>query len=196
MYCHYCGTQIPDGARFCINCGASQESAPVPPTEQTYTEKEHVVDEVSSKKKGRFGRAFIWGILLLLIVGAVYVLYSPAWRELYIIDTLSVSTSNPFIDISNDEELLNDTFGKAYLVKNQEDVYTIVSFKTDTMFIVDELIENMEEMGDASFSTNGSYARIVFDASEYSENVKITFRSVSLGERLQFLKLMYLVTRS
>ena len=34
MFCTNCGTQLPDGSRFCSNCGAPQAAAPAQPTYQ------------------------------------------------------------------------------------------------------------------------------------------------------------------
>lgn len=34
MFCIYCGTQLPEGANFCYNCGKKQEIAPTPPAQQ------------------------------------------------------------------------------------------------------------------------------------------------------------------
>lgn len=59
MYCKYCGTNLPDTARFCSECGAMVEKDYTPPdtsdeivseamaTEDTYEERDGIADDTS-----------------------------------------------------------------------------------------------------------------------------------------------------
>lgn len=65
MFCHQCGTKLPDGAAFCSNCGAAQTlSSTNPPSEKTPKSKE------TSQRKG-----ILAAVLGIVVIAAVIILF-------------------------------------------------------------------------------------------------------------------------
>lgn len=52
MYCNQCGKEIPDGSQFCIHCGASMNTAPIPSKPQ---------------KKSSLGKRIMWGLVAVVV---------------------------------------------------------------------------------------------------------------------------------
>ena len=78
MYCKYCGTKLPDEARFCAGCGK-----PVEPAGQSGEEKGKREDKVKSEKKWRG----VGPLILLLCVFPLWSLFQNVlWRYVYNID--------------------------------------------------------------------------------------------------------------
>lgn len=48
MFCSQCGTQLKEGAFFCTNCGAKQETAQVPPVQSVETDLDKTVGAFST----------------------------------------------------------------------------------------------------------------------------------------------------
>lgn len=74
MFCQNCGTELPNGSKFCNRCGAS--IAEVQPTEKTVEKKE---EQTQNKAVGFIMRAplFISGIVMALLSWPI-----SAWFEL------------------------------------------------------------------------------------------------------------------
>src|SRR6266496_3867105 len=94
MFCGICGQQVPDGARFCQNCGRQPISPIVPPHSST-----QLTQDVSSKKRTALKTAglvvafMFLGLFVLIIWATTPQSESP--QESATQPTLSAQPSQP-----------------------------------------------------------------------------------------------------
>lgn len=77
MYCSKCGTQLPDGANFCNNCGASVSSSTIPKVSTVEKPEDKSYNKVISFVKN--APLFISGLIMSLLTWPIYL-----WFELKI----------------------------------------------------------------------------------------------------------------
>lgn len=100
-YCGNCGTEIPEGARFCLNCGQSFEHV----DSIHNSKKEHKVN-----KKSLYALAVVFGILLLIIAGAMYYAdytdrrEARLAREKFVADSLEAARQDSLVQIEKREK--------------------------------------------------------------------------------------------
>ncbi len=100
-YCGNCGTEIPEGARFCLNCGQSFE-----PVDSIHNSKK----EHKENKKSLYALAVILGILLLIIAGAMYYAdytdrkEARIAREKFVADSLETARQDSLVQLNKERE--------------------------------------------------------------------------------------------
>ena len=195
MHCHNCGAQIPDESKFCNKCGASI----IPPKKKNEgavivkphkREQQKKAPQKGDSASGCFTRLLGTILLLAIIVGAVYLLFHPKWRELYIYEKTTVTSNNPFVNTDGDYADWSEDFSNSYMIKS--DGYTIINYEKDRIITDGDIKNNLAGTASANFTSNGSYARIEIKAINFDETITIIFRSVTFKERIEFFRFFFL----
>lgn len=122
--CTKCGTDIPDGAAFCPNCGVPKASVQQTPPPQQYQSNQNVGgNSMEDMAKTLFSRKFLiigltLGVLLLIIASFMIEFTEPAvWEDNHVehfaavLRTISYSGMGLLLICVG---LLNETFNKYY----------------------------------------------------------------------------------
>lgn len=195
MYCNNCGSKIPDGAKFCNECGASIET-PKKKNNDSVVVKPHKKEQQKpdppkgNSASGCLTRLLGTILLLAVIVGIAYFLFYPKWRELYIYEKTTVTSDSPFVDTDSDYAEWSEDFCNSYLIKDNG--YNVLSYEKDRSISDKDMKNALAGVASVSFSSNGSYARIEIKAVDFDETIMITYRSVNLKERIAFLRYFFL----
>ena len=196
MYCNKCGAEIPDGSIFCNECGANTATLKKRSSDTFVVKPKKRKQAKATPKKdigasGCLTRALGMVLVLIIVVGIAYLLFHPQWRELYIYEKTAVTSNSLFVDSESDYANWSEDFCNSYLIKNDRG-YSILDYEKDRSLSARDMKSSLAGTASVTFSSNGSYAHIEIKAIDFDETINITFRSVNLKERLEFLRMFFL----
>ena len=201
MYCSNCGIQIPEGSKFCPECGV-RLSPLVDFNQNEYEENGNKADYYEDdryeaaetrrgssrnvvKKKPKRRRLLKFLIVILCLIAA-FLLYDS--RELYIYSTFTVRSTEKLT--KKDHQDFKELFeGRYLLFKDGE--YTAFDPLTGLGFTDTSVKEFEEDIGQFEFSTSGNYAYIEISFSSSNDRILVSFVKPTLKERIYFISKYY-----
>ena len=128
MYCWKCGAQLPDGAKFCTECGADQRRAPQPVqsnVSQTQTQTTTAAAAAKPKKKANWLKRILIMLLAIAIGRGVGYLAGTGMANLVNHNNSSSSTGNTTISTPADLITMKKVLyeGESEGIQNYEVVY-------------------------------------------------------------------------
>ena len=182
MYCNNCGKQIPEGSKFCPECG-SRITSPVVENQGQYEEEDRSYSSSRNIEKKKPKRRRLLKILfVILCLFAAILLY--VTRGLYIYSTITYKSTDKLT--KQDQKEFEELFqGKYMLCLNDE--YIVIDPLDGLGFSDTSIKEHEEDLGKYEFSISGNYAYIEITFSTSKDYIIVSFIKPTLQERIYFI---------
>ena len=182
MYCNNCGKQIPEGSKFCPECG-SRITSPVVENQGQYEEEDRSYSSSRNIEKKKPKRRRLLKILfVILCLFAAILLY--VTRGLYIYSTITYKSTDKLT--KQDKKEFEELFQGKYMLC-LDDEYIVIDPLDGLGFSDTSIKEHEEDLGKFEFSISGNYAYIEITFSTSKDHIIVSFIKPTLQERIYFI---------
>ncbi len=188
MYCRNCGTEIPEGSKFCGNCGINLSVSNEPIEEEiTIVHKPGLKDDKPNKTHRKKGKRHGFLRFLLVLAAIIFLAFLYITKDVFVCSQISYQPASDFTEADkNDiEQHFLDTYLWRYPWDN--DGYYVGNKNTGLGFYSKDLEKNsLSDDVKAKFEISGYFARIVLEIDGDDANVTISYNKASIIERFNF----------
>ena len=182
MYCNNCGKQIPEGSKFCPECG-SRITPPVVENQDPLKEEDRSYSSSRNTEKKKPKRRRLLKILIVILcLFAAILLYGS--RGLYIYSTITYKTTDKLT--KQDKKEFEELFQGKYMLC-LDDEYIVIDPLDGLGFSDTSIKEHEEDLGKFEFSISGNYAYIEITFSTSKDHIIVSFIKPTLQERIYFI---------